>query len=415
MKIILSIDSHRAAPDSVMSANKPLPDQSAVGANGVGKHSGSTPEPEAQSTSKPTAFTSAEHAAGTRLQALIRGNLARNKVSVSTVSRGIVNVKINGNSEFLDRIAMPGMSTKAGPKRIEYLAVSNDRFSPHLAGGEEIYRPKSMSGAELKKVLNKKRQPGQGLALPSLGRKTAYINGGYYNSGHAGIPASTRTEDLHKFKEHSSIGDNQVIGAKMPANISPPEHFADEYHSMTFPDGSKLTSGPLLADESGPAFTAAKSAEPRYQYSKDHFRPGHLSHAEHPNPRSAISAPAEFGARSTGPASDNMSAKTNSTRLIIGKSGAVRGKNSDGFTMVEWSTVTSRLGSLNQHPGKAINLDGGASTVLGVIGRSGKKRMEAQGVSGMTPTTTTFIALQETRTVGSVVADLLNKRRSKKT
>lgn len=69
------------------------------------------------------------------------------------------------------------------------------------------------------------------------------------------------------------------------------------------------------------------------------------------------------------------------------------------MTMVEWSTTMARLGSFNEHPGMALNCDGGASALIGVADKDGKMLVEARGIrtDSSNPRAANYVALQKNR------------------
>ncbi|KAG6813976.1 hypothetical protein H0H87_008787 [Tephrocybe sp. NHM501043] len=97
--------------------------------------------------------------------------------------------------------------------------------------------------------------------------------------------------------------------------------------------------------------------EGKFKYNPDNITPGLLNHAEHPNPRAAIIVP-------TKPAMD-----ANYMLLAAFSRSRHRGARATGFTMAEWARVAARLAKLGRAGGPvrsiALNLDGGASTVIG--------------------------------------------------
>lgn len=321
----------------------------------------------------------------TRMQARVRGNQVRDKISVATIpDTGIVKVRIAGDADDLARVGFRDIDTTHGPKDLTYLAVPLDRYNPHLAGGERVHRPADAEGARLRQQLASDRSDPD--AHP---RPMAYINGSYYNATKSRMASPDHDEA-------AAVGRNKVVGAMdQPDPVPIPRAYADDYHRVTFPNGSTLTTAPQLSartwrGKSVATFTERKADQPKYKFPADGMiRPGDLQHAEHPNPRSAINFPA--GIRQTFPIkrSEVPHRRGDAVRMLVASdaSGKV-GAEAQGLTMVELSNVMARVGSFNQKPGPSYNLDGGASSVMGVLSAEGDKLMEVRG----RPTESTFAA-----------------------
>lgn len=102
-------------------------------------------------------------------------------------------------------------------------------------------------------------------------------------------------------------------------------------------------------------------------------------HASERNTRSAISQPAS---------SSDLEART---RLVVGV-GENRGRDGSGYTMAEWAGALARIDRLNARPGRSLNLDGGASSVLGVVNGAGDVLVRFGSYSGESRQVGNFIA-----------------------
>lgn len=302
-------------------------------------------------------------------------------VSVRAIpGTGIVHVKIQGDSKVFDSVGMKGIDTSNGPKRLEYLSIPADRYVPHLAGGgKQPYVVSAMSDKETRRLMS----PNQSLKSKLLSRDPlgpiAYINGGFY--GHTGIREDEI--DIKSYAANAPIGGAKVKGIKQIEGVRPQDAYEDDYHKVTFPNGSYVTLAPLLAQINETTgqyenkFPAEKAANPKYAFENTPLnRPGELGHASHPNARSAIDFPS-----SSRPAASPTALKTNRYRTVIaGDDSGVRGVKSTGMQMTEIAITVTRLGTFNRDPGYAIACDGGSSTTMGVIDGKGKSLLSVQGL-----------------------------------
>ncbi|WP_186057368.1 hypothetical protein [Burkholderia gladioli] len=312
----------------------------------------------------------------TNVQSGIRGTQARQRVSVSTIPEtDIVKVHVAGHASDLARVGFENIDTTHGPKDLTYLSVPLDSYTPHLAGGERVHRPVEAPPRLLREQLSRDRQNPESSRGP-----VAYINGSYYNSS-----KSAKASLDHD--EAAAIGKNKVMGAtQQPEPVPVPKAYASDYQSVKFPNGSTLTTGPLLSDrnlrgKSVAKFDASKADQPKYKFPADGLiKPGDLQHAEHPNPRSAINFPAGINPPLGIRRSEVPHKQGDAVRMLVASdsSGKV-GPKAQGLTMSELSGVMARLGSLNQKPGPSYNLDGGASSVMGVLSEDGRKLAEVRG------------------------------------
>jgi len=148
-------------------------------------------------------------------------------------------------------------------------------------------------------------------------------------------------------------------------NFLPPAEYRRDYVTEKFPDNSYLESAPRLSVGGEPAFLPDRLRDSKYQYNKPN-KPGELSHAGDPNPRSAIIVP---DLTNPNDKNDKFSPRV---RLVVGLAND-RHKENSGFTMPEWSSIVARLDAMNGRGGHSLNLDGGGSSTIGVVSRQGKK------------------------------------------
>ncbi len=361
-------------------------------------------------------------ARSTRLRQLANEIIRReNPVRVELVpTTDIVHVRIKGDADLFESVGIPGMDTSTGLKRLEYLVIPAAKYTPHLAGGaNKQYTITMMHAGDKTELLSANQSLKSKVFASKSPGPTAYINGGFY--GNTGI----REDEIgiKTYAAHAPIGDAKVKGVKQIESVRPRDEYMADFHKLVFPNGSHVTLAPQLAavtKETGryeSQFTALKAADPKYKFEETVNAPGVLGHASHPNARSGIGLPAASGDL---PAPDSR--KTNSIRLAVAcDDSGVRGANSMGMTMVEWSNAMTRLGSFNQNPGQALNCDGGASAVMGVIDKKGHSLLEIRGVEGeiRTPSAANFIAVAHNRTGSAskppptTVAALKTRRPSK--
>jgi insecticidal toxin complex protein TccC len=307
---------------------------------------------ESPSSNSPEANHALENTI-TSFQSLIRGQQARNHVNVSAVEdTGIVHVQVKGDSNTFERVGIDGLNTSTGPKELHYLRVPSEGFQGHVAGGDSIYYDKDEAenrgqGSQQELVSSNKPEA----------ESHAYINGGYFN-----LNLTNRN-----MPKHTPIGSTRTSGGTpVPSLPIPNGHREDgeDYGSLTFNDGSRITSGPVLSTRGEETFPEEKLNDPKYQYhGSNKAEPGVLKHAQQPNPRSGISVP--------GSASPD-----DASRLAVGLARGKRGKQSPGFTMPEWSSTMARLDRMNRTPGTSLNLDGGGSSALGVVNSKGEKLVD---------------------------------------
>ncbi|WP_175652115.1 phosphodiester glycosidase family protein [Pseudomonas sp. Marseille-P9899] len=175
----------------------------------------------------------------------------------------------------------------------------------------------------------------------------AFINGGFFN---------WQSTTDRRLPESSPIGA-AVIDSKTVHSVAIPEVHARDYHKLLMADLSYIHSAPMLAFQGIASFTEDHLNHSRFIFSRGTNVPGNLGHADQRNTRSAISQPA--------------SGTDGRTRLVVGSSKG-RGPEGTGYTMAEWADAVARIDRMNADPGRSLNLDGGASSVLGVVNKAGE-------------------------------------------
>lgn len=280
-------------------------------------------------------------------------------VRVRTLARGIIAVDINGGNELLNRMGVGLDRDIRGDRALSYLSLDAS-LQGKIAGGKRMVNLNMAEGADIKSAAR----------LRSAGA-VAYINGGFFNMRCA--------VDLEK-PEHASIGPN-VIDGKRRERVDIPQGYGSFYEKVRMSDGSMIHAGPKLSSGGQAMFTEAMLEDKRFQFSVAKNAPGVLGHAQHPNARSGMSRAQENSAGSR-------------TRLAMGSSDT-RMTLSPGYTMPEWAKVMARLDRLNSSESSSINLDGGSSVSLGVIGSGGEILMARSLPGLMNKEIGNFIAFSE--------------------
>lgn len=167
------------------------------------------------------------------------------------------------------------------------------------------------------------------------------------------------------------------MGGKEKASIDIPEGYQHYYIPLTMSDGSTIHPAPLLTSGGKLMFTEEHLKEKKFQYSPETKLPGQLGHANTPNQRSGISMPVVFD-------------KDSRIRIAVGLGGA-RLTKSPAYTLPEWAKVMLKLDSMNATPGWSANLDGGLSSVLGIVSRSGTILMDQAALTNHTRGVPNFI------------------------
>lgn len=253
-------------------------------------------------------------------------------VKVNTIAPGMIHVHIQATESRLQSlgITLP-RQTELG-RTLDYISIDSS-YQSTLAGADGLTKLKAMSAGEIYAATN-----------ISGAENIAYINGAFFNM-------ENRSDQFAP--QHATIGESSIGGAARPS-LPIPGKYSDLYTKVALGDNSSFYSAPLLSQGGNELFTAELSSQSRHKFDPNNNLPGYISHAGDANARSAISMPTEGSANTR-------------TRLILGSTVSSRVPNDPGYTMEEWSTVTNRLDKLNGRSSRSINLDGGASTVLGAI------------------------------------------------
>lgn len=322
-------------------------------------------------------------------QARIRGHQARKIVSVTAVADtgGMVKVHLGGSQQDLARMGFERIDTTHGDKDLSYLAVPADKYTPHLAGGERLSDPTTMPPARLRELLARDRKDPAESTGP-----VAYINGSFYNN-----LLSPKASPDHD--EAAAIGKNTVAGVKSPTPVPIPKIYKSDYHAVEFRNGSTLNTGPQLSRTTiGGKFEASfddtRAQKDKYRFPADeNIKPGDLQHVQHPNPRSAINFPAGVLKTTLGASTPKPG---DAVRMLVARDASGKtGAESQGLTMAELSRVMTRLGKMNRKPGPSYNLDGGASSVTGVVSAAGHAAAPVDGRPGQAHQAANFVVMEK--------------------
>lgn len=281
----------------------------------------------------------AAEAAAARWKAAYRGVKAQG-VRVRTVAPGIIAVDIRGGNELFNRMGVGLGREIRGDRELTYLSLDSS-LRGKIAGGKRMVGLNDSHGMDIKSA-----------AKLRTADAVAYINGGFFNMDGLADPDAS---------DHASIGRNSIDG-RARESVDVPTLYKGYYEKVQMPDGSMIQAGPSLASGGQPTFTQDMLEDHLFQFSSNTATPGKLGHAEHPNARSGISRP-------------RVSVAGSRTRLVVGLANS-RDTTSPGYTMPEWSRVMARLDRLNISDSSSVNLDGGSSISLGVVGAKGEHLLE---------------------------------------
>lgn len=270
---------------------------------------------------------------------------ATRPISVHTVVPGIVAVSVTGNAEVFASLGFHGLSTWYGPRTLDYLAIDPATYEGIVSGGDARFNP-LISKAEDFASYSGAHQ-----------RTMAHINGTYYN-------IQTAADD--RLPDHASIGPAVSNRGRLP-HTAIPSDYASHYRKITLGQGTSLHAAPALTEYSGIVFQPADN-DPLFLYQGDQrLVPGRLHHAQHPNARSGISLPSPGG-------------NGGLARMAVGSQAGSRGDHAVGYTLQDWAIVMQRLDRLDDNaredvafPHDSTNLDGGTSSLMGVIDATGKR------------------------------------------
>lgn len=264
-----------------------------------------------------------------RFSAMLPNNYT--PVKIKTVAPGIIHVHIRATEARLQDLGIK-LPRQTNGRTLDYLSIDST-YQSKLAGTQGLTKLKAMSAGEIYDASD-----------ISSAKHIAYINGAFFNMENRANPDAP---------QHATIGDSSISGSTSPS-LPIPGKYSDLYTKVSFGDGSFFHSAPLLSQGGVQLFTSELSNQSRHKFDPANNLPGFIGHAGDANARSAISMPVG-------------TSTTSRSRLILGSTVSSRVPNDPGYTMEEWSIVTNRLDKLNDHPNRSINLDGGASTVLGAI------------------------------------------------
>lgn len=279
--------------------------------------------------------------AATVVQSWFRGEMVRRLIRVRTVAPGAVHVSLHGDRAFLKRIGIRDVGQNGVPRLIDYVALDSGAYRSGVAipDLDATTNVATLSGAKLAERIGAKA------------RAFAYINGTFFN-------ASQRASACHA--SNAPIGEVRIPGMAIDC-VPISKDYQRDFESRRFDDSSSLTCGPVLSREGRAVFDEKTAKQARFHHLGRPDVPGMLRHANDPHARAALSMPLS-----------GDSPSGNRVRLMVACSG-LRGREMDGFTLVEWGRVTARLDRLNPMPSCSLNLDGGRSVNLGVVDRQGRK------------------------------------------
>lgn len=294
-----------------------------------------------------------------RLKALSAGARVRHQLRVEAIDKGLVLVRIEGDRRLFEAVGMSAafspQDDAAHTQELTYLAVDGKQYAGRVLTGpnESLIDPARLD-----------RQTASALTDAGEG-SFACINGGYFNY--------KRFADAQA-PESASIG--QVTSAGVAhTHLPPPPVYDQDFHSLTFEDGSSIELAPRLSDEGCPLITKRDLAAVKYRVDPacetsvlSATIPGNLQHAAARHPRAAISL------------ADDMRSAT--TRLIIGRAADRKRNPNSGYSLAEWADITARLDKLDGSPHRSSNLDGGGSAALVVIAPDGTCRRTLQNEVG---------------------------------
>jgi insecticidal toxin complex protein TccC len=292
---------------------------------------------------------------------LLRHSVVNEKRDIVTMVPGIIAVSLEGDADYFQARGFDQSRRFIGKRTLMYLSIDSS-YEGKIAGGDQPVRLKSGSASHLNAAINK-----------ADARWSAYLNGGFYN---------LQQRASRQAPKWASIGTSFVDGQYRPS-LPLPAAYADTYVDLKMSNGSLIQTAPLLAKNGEAQFTEMRLQEARFKFNAKANLPGELGHADQPNNRSAISL------------LNKESEVKDRTRLVIGIGDSRRKDDSSGFTMPEWSDVMARIDRLNKVPGESFNLDGGDSTALGVLSRSGFLFMDAGAPGNPNRSTGSFIAFSK--------------------
>ncbi|KAJ7717244.1 hypothetical protein DFH07DRAFT_1013083 [Mycena maculata] len=285
----------------------------------------------------------------------LKASLTSFSAEMRLLAPGLVYVRIHGDSRTFSAVRIDNVTDSNGEQDLRFLTACGETYGLHVIGGNRLYTaasrdaPMSAFGGIIQEELDR-----VGFASADVS-VFAYVNGGFYNRRNPKFPNSTADENE---PEHATIGITRTSeGVQLPS-IVPPIEYAADYGTINLTGQAVITGAPVIARDGKPTFTEQDMTEERFKYDPTNITPGLLNHAEHPNPRTAIIVPTSPGRYAH---YRFLTALTTTQK---------RGSGGTGFTMIEWARVAARLSMLEAGEGSStpticVNLDGGASTVMG--------------------------------------------------
>lgn len=260
---------------------------------------------------------------------------SKDGVWVRTVGPGTIAVDIMGGNELFNRMGMGMGRSVKGDRSLAYLSL-DPSLRGKVAGAEQGIRLNTVSGEDIKLQA--------GLQNAAV---VAYVNGGFFN---------LQNQANKYVSPFASIGPSK-IGGREQMYAPVPSDYRRHFVTVRMRDGSRIEAGPLLSQGGEAAFPESMLGQTKFLFDPKNNHPGKLGHAGSPNIRSGITLP---GGSETG----------QRTRLAWGNSTG-RNETDTGYTMPEWSRVMARLEGMSGAGGWSVNLDGGHSAGIGVVGAQG--------------------------------------------
>lgn len=273
-------------------------------------------------------------AAVDRWSARVEGARVRRTIRVQALAPGMVSVRLSGDPRAFASVGLRAAfgphggeddsGASGGTRHLNWIAVDLARYRGGVLAGAGLLDP-----------------------FDEPARTAVRLNGGYFNYLRRACPLQP---------EHIPIGPVALAGRRRMPSLAVPARYGPDYRSVCFPDGSCLTSAPMLS-ESGVAVFAAKAAgNPDYRlpagFSFDgggQVPPGCLWHAHDPNPRAGISYPPDM--------------RKGIARLVAAPMPS-RSLLAGGWSLSDFSHAMARLDRLNTPANSSLNLDGGESLAL---------------------------------------------------
>ena len=329
-----------------------------------------------------------------RIRAWIEGERVRRQVRVSSPEAGVVHTRI--------RERQAGEATLADP------TSSLGRIQSHLHDDSEYNRLRILGGASQGTVIG----PGEAQGprevssfSAGLPQGTAVINGGFFaHKGHMRseenapveqVSAMTPDQDpatrdylawawQDKFAPVGPEGEGRPVGATAGRtdDLPIPSEYADVYGQLTVGGSVGLSSGPMLMD---------RGQKPQIPFDENRFkyRLDVGDGAVEDNPRNdKVGAMTHAGDKNARAAISIVDGDTLMHTVVPPEM-----KSNTGATMQDWQEITA---AATRGSGSTLNLDGGGSVYMGVVGEQGLKPI----AKGQRPEELTE------RKVGNVVASV---------